>query len=38
LAIVQRIMESVGGRAWAEATPGGGTTIVLEFTDGGNQP
>ncbi|MEA3640929.1 MAG: ATP-binding protein [Lamprobacter sp.] len=32
LAIVRRIMESVGGRATAEETPGGGTTIVLDFS------
>ncbi|MEA1048670.1 ATP-binding protein [Lamprobacter modestohalophilus] len=32
LAIVRRIMETVGGRAMAEETPGGGTTIVLDFT------
>lgn len=34
LAIVRRIMETIGGRAWAEETPGGGVTIVLEFPTG----
>lgn len=33
LAIVQRIMETVGSRASAEETPGGGVTLVLEFSD-----
>lgn len=36
LSIVQRIMEAVGGSARAEQTPGGGTTIVLSFSEEGN--
>lgn len=35
LAIVRRIMSSIGGAAWATETPGGGTTIVLVFPRGG---
>lgn len=31
LAIVQRIMQKHGGRAWAESAPGCGTTVHLEF-------
>jgi signal transduction histidine kinase len=38
LAIVRRIMEAVGGRATARETPGGGTTIVLEFPNRETEP
>jgi PAS domain S-box-containing protein len=31
LAIVRRIMETIGGRAQAERSPAGGTQIILEF-------
>ena len=31
LAIVRRILESSGGRAWIEETPGGGTTVFVEL-------
>lgn len=33
LAIVRRIVETAGGQAMAHETPGGGTTIVLDFPD-----
>jgi signal transduction histidine kinase len=31
LAIVKALVESHGGRVWAESAPGDGTTIFLEF-------
>lgn len=31
LAIVRHVMESIGGRVWAEEGPAGGAQIVLEF-------
>lgn len=31
LAIVRKAMERMGGRAWAESTPGGGATFYLEL-------
>jgi PAS domain S-box-containing protein len=33
LAIVQKIARLYGGEAWAEETPGGGTTIFVEMED-----
>jgi signal transduction histidine kinase len=34
LAIVRRIAESTGGRAWIEETPGGGCTVNFELPSG----
>jgi signal transduction histidine kinase len=34
LAIVRRIVESVGGRAWITETPGGGCTVNCEIPSG----
>ncbi len=34
LAIVRRILESEGGRAWIEETPGGGCTVNFELPTG----
>ncbi|MGE5503175.1 MAG: sensor histidine kinase [Actinomycetota bacterium] len=34
LAIVQRIVEHAGGRAWIEETEGGGATVVLQLPTG----
>ena len=31
LAIVRKAMERMGGRAWAESTPGQGATFYLEI-------
>jgi signal transduction histidine kinase len=31
LAIVRRIAESCGGRAWIEETPGGGCSVLFEL-------
>ncbi len=36
LAIVRRILESVGGRVWIEETPGGGCTVNFEIPTGEN--
>ena len=36
LAIVRRILESAGGRAWIEETPGGGCTVNFELPLGDN--
>lgn len=33
LAIVRRIMESIGGKVWIEETVGGGTTMICEFPE-----
>jgi signal transduction histidine kinase len=32
LAIARRIVESCAGRIWIDETPGGGTTVIIEFT------
>ncbi len=38
LAILRRIVESAGGHAWLEESPGGGCQLVLELPAGDPQP